>query len=50
MYKIYSPNPYFGFNIMIVRIENIPRYILNTDNSKVFSKNEIFEQFCSSII
>jgi hypothetical protein len=44
MYKIASPNQDFGFNNMIVRIENIPRYILNTDNSKVKSQNEIYEQ------
>ena len=44
MYKIKSPNQDFGFNNMIVRLENIPRYILNKDNSKVLSKNEIFEQ------
>ena len=44
MYKIASPNQDFEFNNMIVRIENIPRYILNTDNSKVKSQNEIYGQ------
>lgn len=44
MYKINSPNPDSGFNNMIVRVENIPRYVLNSDNSKITSNNEIYEK------
>ena len=49
MYKINSPNQEYGFNNMIVKIENIPNYSLNLDNSNIKSNNEIFEK-CDKII